>query len=206
MALEIGEDVASKLGFTCMVGGVLQVAVPFGFIAAVLSGHAWFDLVTLKWYSAATIVWMLLLAAGTAGLYYRHQDAFGWLGQIGSAAIFLGFLYSIIESIEVIVNGARFSSAVIDSVFPEQVILGALLLGISIARAGELQHAQIAGLLLALARPGSFALSMLILEFFNSFVGFVLTVAAVTIPFGTAWLILGYDLVTERDRVGPTAG
>lgn len=198
--------VTGMLGFACLLGGVLQVLIPLGFLAAILSGSLMLDMTTMDAYSAASGVWMLLLAAGTVGLYYRHQDAFGLPGQIGAIIILAGFLTSVYQTAWMLVAADPLFGGVPGGGDVPLEFLGPLLFGVAIARADELPHAFVGGLLLAFARPLSFALSLPIFATFELVESAVLVAAVMTIPYGVAWMLLGFDLARESDGIGAITG
>lgn len=207
-----GASLTKKLGVASILGGALQAVIPVGTVALVLHDPSRLDLGMIGNYAAASKLWTLLLAAGAAGLYYRHQDAFEWPGLIGTALVLVGFLTGLTGGSLQLVTGDLGSGNVIVWMFTQPEILGALLLGAAIARADELPHAVAGGLLLAVAKPVSFGLFFFFVKYISPVVDSVglfeevaLVFAGMTLLYGAAWMLLGYDLVTEPDWAGPAA-
>jgi len=82
------------------------------------------------------------------------------------------------------------------------MVVAAFAFGVATAWAGVLAHGRAGGLLLALAPPVSFGL-LYGLDWIGDDLPLV-AVALFSVPFGFAWLLLGYDLLTIEE--GGVAG
>lgn len=202
MTQETGRtDLTSGLGFVGMLGGALFVAIYLGLTA--MGGNNYATAYTFNVVSAVPI---LLFAFGTVGLYYRHRESFGWLGRVGTVVLLAGFSTSVLNSTWLLATGEHLLPVALQWGYILTEVLGALLLGAAIVRAGDLPHALAGGALFALGLPLSVGLFYLLFAVLELVESGVLGAFLFTLPFGAAWVILGYDLVTERDLVEPAAG
>lgn len=198
-SIEEDAKVTTPLGVLGMFGGAMFVVLYVGLAVAIPEGGLFAAAYTFNVVSALPVVgWV----AGTVGVYYRHRRSFGWLGTVGTAVLLVGFLASILNSLWYVVTGGPLLPGAAGFAYILTEVLGALLLGAAVARAGELPHATGNGVLLAVALPVSLVLYYAVLEILALTDSAVVGSVLFTLPFGTAWVLLGYDLVTEPDRTG----
>lgn len=194
-------SVGSGLGFLAMFGGA-AIVLAFGGFGLLVSGSTP-DAIAGTFFGAA-IVSYLVLAPGAAGLYYRHREAFGWPGTLGSVLVVATLLGNGTNGLWAFVTGDALVSGLPSFAMFVALLVGSLAFGISVARAGELEHATAGGVLVAVGQLGAYLLLVALGQ-----VGVELPALAITllvsVPYATGWLLLGFDLVTEGDTEMPGA-
>ncbi len=187
-------------GLAAAIGGLLWALLPLGiFFVSIEETRAG----TPAHLAAAALYWLmaviplLLLLAGLAALHALHGRAYGRLGR-------LGFLVSLVALLAMFVgNGVEVASltfrgsesAVGHSAFLIGFLLlliGSVPLGLAIRRARQDPASRLGWPLLVLALP----LGVLIAVVLGAVapgtdLGFW---AAITVPYGVAWALLGYAL------------
>jgi hypothetical protein len=191
-------------GTAGMVGGLLWVLFPLSTALVSLEDT---QPGTLAYVAAAASYWLmavlplLLLLVGLMGLRALFGGAYGRLGNVGFlvsfVALALMFLGNGVEVASLTFSGSE--SAVGDFAFLIGflvLLVGALLLGVALIRAHRDPPSRLGGLLFALALP---------LGILFAFLGGALAPgtdigfwAAITVPYGSAWVLLGYALSSSR--------
>jgi hypothetical protein len=158
---------------------------------------------TLAHISAAAVYWLmgvlplLLLLVGVVGLRVLHRGAYGRLGNIGLLvsllALALMFVGNALEVASLTLTGSE--SNVGHSIFLMGflvLLVGSILLGIALVRTQHDPSSRMGGLLLVAALPlGILAGVVLGATAPRTDLGFW---AAITVPYGVAWLLLGHAL------------
>ena len=192
-------SVTGPLGLVGMAGGALFVGV---YLALALIGEDMYS--TTFVFFVVSAIPVLFWVGGTVGLFVHHRESFAWLGRVGIVVLLAGFMISIFDSFWFVLAGGPLLTEAQQWGYILVQIVGALLLGSAIARTRELPHAVSGGLLFALGLPISVVTVTLVFEVLGLSSSTVLASAIFTIPFGVAWLVLGYDLFTEQDQLAAT--
>lgn len=188
-----------------MVGAVLQMAVRLGPVVVLWQGWGVVNTARMDAYAVASKLAVLLLLLGTVGLYRRHRHVFGWPGRLGVALLLVDFVLGLLGASWLLPVGDLFRGYILATLLIEPNTVGSLLLGVAIARADELPHALFGGLLLAFAFPLSLGLLYLVVGSLGLLEAIALGIVVTALPYGAAWVILGFDLVTETWRAELTA-
>ena len=191
--------VTGPLGLVGMTGGALFVGV---YLALALVGEDMYS--TTFVFFVVSAIPVLFWVGGTVGLFVHHRRSFEWPGRVGTVVLLFGLFMSIVDSLWFVLAGGPLLTETQQWGYILVQILGALLLGSAIVRARELPHAVSGGMLFALGLPVSVVLVILLVEVLDVLASAFLASAIFTIPFGVAWLVLGYDLFTEQDRSDAT--
>jgi hypothetical protein len=202
---DVNEDqqrprLAHNLGLAGMFGGVLFVVVYL--TLAIVGTDAYGTQYAFNVGSAFPVVFWV---AGTAGLYLRHREVFGWLGRVGTALLLAGFGVSLANSAAYLVTGSGLVSSAGAVGYLAAEAVGTLLVGVAIARAGEIPSARRDGLLFAVALPFSLVVFTFVFQVAQLTSNAVLGVLLFTVPYGVAWVMLGYDLLSEAPTGMPGA-
>lgn len=166
-----------------MLGGALSVL--FAFVGESSRAHVPLD--------AARYV---LLVFGIAGLYLylRHSRGFGWLGAVGFYVCAFVFALVAILDLGIIVNeGVEQTYVALGPVRGPLLLLGLLLFGAAVLRAGRLPSGG-AWLLIAAALTTVVGILGMIVSG-GTLGGWVFIVP--TVLFGLGWAWLGYGLWSE---------
>ncbi len=165
---------------------------------------------SLTHLAAAGVYWLmgvlalLLLVVGLAGLRALHGGAYGRLGNVGFLVSFLAlalmFLGNAVEVASLTFGGTESSAGHSMFLIGFLVLLaGSVLLGIAIVRTRRDSPSRLGGLLLIGALPLGILLAIVLgVTAAGTDLGFW---AAITVPYGVAWLVLGYALVSARTTV-----
>lgn len=190
----MNRQLPSSLGFVTLIGGVLfpmlllvLSSLLVGRTSAVLSGVA----------TRAVLVTFVFFLAGVVGLYVAQRDVIGIVGKGAAVLLAVGLLLTIVEGL--------LSATAISVPLGEQLteiaagllVVGTVGFGIATARANVLLHARAGGVLLAAALPITF-LGSFVLEAVGT-QSAILSALVVGVPFGLAWSLLGFDLMTIGD-------
>jgi hypothetical protein len=202
---DVNEDqprarLAHNLGLAGMFGGVLFVVI---YLTLTVVGTAAFG--TEYTFNVASAFPVVFWVAGTAGLYLRHRRVFGWLGRVGTSLLLAGFGVSLANSGAYLVTGSGLVSAAGAVGYLAAEAVGTLLVGVAVARAGELPNARRDGLLFAVALPFSLVVFTLVFQVAQLTSNALLGVLLFTVPYGIAWVLLGYDLLSEAPTGMPGA-
>lgn len=191
---------AGSLGLLGMFGGALFVCI---YVGLSLVGRDAFG--TAYTFNVASAFPVLFWIAGTVGLYRHHRTAFGLAGRLGAALLLAGFLVSTLNSAWFLVAGEGLLTQTGALAYLGAEVLGSLLLGAAIVRADDLPHSRSGGVLFAVALPFSLLSFTLVFQVLELASDPVVGSLLFTVPYGTAWLLLGYDLLadTTGDPVPP---
>jgi uncharacterized protein with PQ loop repeat len=190
-----------------MLGGLLWALFPLGELPVV-------DLVLtpkglLAYYSLGYLWATLLLLTGLHGLHGFHRRSYGWLGTVGFyvsfVALVLAFAGGALEMTKTATTNTVSIVAywtVLMSFFI--LALGSALVGLAITEKVHDPPSYLGGLLLSIAVPLGFLFVFAAGAAwdFDFWVG-------LTVPYGAAWLLLGYALSKATSTVAqhsPTSG
>ncbi len=149
---------------------------------------------SLAYYVLGYLWAQLLLLMGLKGLHTTHRKSYGWLGAVG-------FYVSLVALVLTFVGGAfettRMASMGAESTVGYSILMvgflllawGSVLLGLAITKVLDDPPSYLAGLLLAVAVP----LGVLVAFMAGATRDFYFWVG-LTVPYGVAWLVLGYAL------------
>jgi hypothetical protein len=179
-----------------MLGGLSWVLVPLGeFPTAdlLLTPKA-----SLAYYALGHLCATLLLLIGLKGLHIIHRRWYGWLG---SAGYFVSFVALVLVFV-----GGTFEMTYLASTDAEGVVgyltlmmgylllaCGSVILGLAITGVRHDPLSYLAGLLLANGVPLGVLFVFVSGAAWDSYFW-----AGLTVPFGVAWLLLGYALADKR--------
>jgi hypothetical protein len=183
-----------------MLGGLLWVLFPLGELPAahlVLTPEGY-----LATYALGFLWAQLLLLMGLRGLHAIHRGGYGWLGTVG-------FYVSLIALVLTLVGGAfamtniTFTGA--GSTVAYLILItgflplgwGSVLLGLTITMVMRDLLSHLTGVLLAIGVP----LGLLVAFVAGTTWDFYFW-AGLTMPYGLAWLLLGYALLPGRGSIG----
>jgi hypothetical protein len=190
-----------------MLGGLLWVLFPLGALPVA-------DLVltpqgSLAYYSLGYLCAALLLLMGLKGLHAIHRRSYGWLGSVGFyvslvalVLTFVGGAFGMMNTVATGIGSTVAYLTVIMSFFT--LAWGSTLLGLAITGTLHDPPSYVGGLLLAIAVPLGFLFVFAagVAWDFGFWVG-------LTMPYGVAWLLLGYALLTAESIAAerpPTLG
>lgn len=191
-------------GTAGMVGGLLWVLFPLSTALVSLEDTqpgtlAYLATVASYWLMA--VLPLLLLLVGLMGLRALIGGAYGRLGKVGFlvsfVALALMFFGNGVEVASLTFSGSE--SAVGHSAFLIGflvLLVGSVVLGVALIRVRRDPLSRLSGLLYVLALP---------LGILFAFLGGAMAPgtdigfwAAITVPYGTAWVLLGYALSSSR--------
>jgi hypothetical protein len=190
-----------------MLGGLLWALFPLGELP-----EAQFVLTPkgfLAYYSFGYLWATLLLLSSLQGLHALHKRSYGWLGSVGFyvsfVALVLAFAGGAFEMTNMASTGVGSTVAYWTVVMSFFILAwGSGLLGLAIMGRLHDPPVYLGGLLLSIAVPLGvlFVFATGAAWDFDFWVG-------LTVPYGAAWLLLGYALSTARSAVAkhsPTSG
>jgi hypothetical protein len=183
-----------------IVGGLLWALFPLGTVFVDLDEK---QLGTLAYLATAALYWLmavvplLLLLVGLAAMHAMSKTSYGRLGNAGFlvsfAALSLMFVGNAIEVASLTFSGSK--SAVGHSAFLIGFLLlliGSALLGIVLVRTRREPVSRAGGLVLVAALPLGILLAVVLGAIApGTDLGFW---AAITVPYGVAWVLLGRAL------------
>jgi hypothetical protein len=187
-----------------ILGGLLWALFPLGELPAaqlVLTPKG-----SLAYYSLGYLCATLLLLTSLQGFHALHRRGYGWLGSVGFYVSFVALVHAFAGgALEMATTGTGSIVAywiVIMSFFI--LAWGSVLLGLGIAGKLHDPPSYLGGLLLCIAVPLGFLFVFATGAAwrFDFWVG-------LTVPYGAAWLLLGYALLTAKSTVAqhsPTSG
>jgi hypothetical protein len=187
-----------------ILGGLLWALFPLGELPAaqlVLTPKG-----SLAYYSLGYLCATLLLLTSLQGFHALHRRGYGWLGSVGFYVSFVALVLAFAGgALEMATTGTGSIVAywiVIMSFFI--LAWGSVLLGLGIAGKLHDPPSYLGGLLLCIAVPLGFLFVFATGAAwrFDFWVG-------LTVPYGAAWLLLGYALLTAKSTVAqhsPTSG
>lgn len=194
-------------GTAGMVGGLLWALFP---LSTAFVSFEDTQTGTLAYFATAASYWLmavlplLLMVVGQMGLRAVYGRDFGRLGTAGvlvsSAALALMFVGNGVEVASLTFRGSESSVGHFGFLIGFLVLLaGSVMLGIALIRIRRDSLSRLAGLLFVLALPLGIGLAFVVgAAAPGTDVGFW---AAITIPYGLAWLLLGYALSSSSRRM-----
>jgi hypothetical protein len=192
----VSSNLTQWSGRAGMLGGLLWAQFPLGElpeVESVLTPQG-----SLAYYGLGYLLPQLLLLMGLVGLHTLHRRSYGWLGTLGFyvslVALLLAFVGGAFEMTETAAMGTGSIVGYLTLIVSFFILAwGSALLGLAITGTLHDPLSYLGGLLLAIAVP----LGLL----------FVFTAGAawepyfwvgLTVPYGVAWLLIGYALISAR--------
>ncbi len=190
-----------------MLGGLLWALFPLATVIVSMKGT---QPGTMAHIGAAAVYWLmavlplLLLLVGVVALRALPSAAYGRLGNIGSLlsllALALMFVGNTVEVASLTFSGSE--SDIGHTIFLigfVVLLVGSVLLGIAIIRTQRNRSPRIGGLLLIGALPLGILLAVVLGAVApRTDLGFW---AAITVPYGVGWVLLGNTLLSARGAV-----
>jgi hypothetical protein len=187
-----------------MLGGLLWALFPLLTVVVSLD-EARFG--TPSYVAVAALYWLmavvplLLLLFALAGLRAAFGGAYGRLGNTGFLVSFVALVFMFVgngvEVASLTLSGSE--SSLGHSLFLIGflvLLLGSVFLGVALVKARRDAVSCLAGLLLALALPLGILLALVLGSIApETDLGFW---AAITVPYGVAWTLLGYSLASRH--------
>jgi hypothetical protein len=193
-------------GWAGIIGGLLWALFP---LATVLVDMSNTQPGSLNHLAAAGVYWLmavlplLLLLVGLAGLRALPSGAYGRLANVGFLVSFLAlalmFIGNAVEIASLTFRGTESSLGHTMFLIGFLVLLvGSVLLGIALVRTQRDPSSRLGGIVLLLALPLGILLAIVLGAIApRTDLGFW---AAITVPYGVAWMLLGYALLSGRGR------
>jgi uncharacterized membrane protein len=184
-----------------MVGGALWALFPFGTPVANIEGHSVLGQpASIAYFWLMAVLPLLLLLVGLVVLYGMQRGGYGRLGKVGFPlsifALALMFIGNAWEIASLTFRGSE--SAVGHSFFLAGflvLLVGSVLTGLAIWRAHRDPRARSGSVLLVGALPLGILLAIVLGSLVpHSDLGFW---AAIAVPFGVAWVVLGRAFRTQ---------
>jgi hypothetical protein len=185
-----------------LFGGLLWALFPLGELPAahlVLTPKG-----SLTYYGLGYLCATLLLLMGLKGLHAIHRRSYGWLGSVGLfvtfAALVLAFAGGAFEMMNMASTGTASTVAYLTLIVGFFILVwGSALLGLAITGTLRDPPLYLGGLLLAIAVPLGFLFVFVAGAAwdFEFWVG-------LTVPYGVAWMVLGYALLGARGTAAQT--
>ncbi len=150
-------------------------------------------------YYGLTYLWAtLLLLTGLKVLHAIHRRSYGWLGSVGFyislVALVLTFVVGTVEMTRIVSTGAEGIVSYLALIMCFLLLAcGSVLLGLAITAVLRDALSYLAGILLAIGVP----LGLLFVFMAEAAWDFYFW-AGLTVPYGLAWLLLGYALLSAR--------
>lgn len=190
--MEATDRLTSSLGFLGMFGGAL-----FGLLLIV-----WPLLLDESSAMAgAETVWSMIMLAvvflipGAVGLYLAQREAFGPLSKVATAVFLAGLLVAFVTgTLGMFVDSVPYAAQFWLVTLVLFYFVGPISFGAATAYADELAHGRVGGILLAVSLPGAMGL-LYALGWLGVSIPPLLGFAIFGLPYATAWLVLGYDLL-----------
>lgn len=179
-----------------LFGGLLWALFPLGELPVahlVLTPKG-----SLAYYGLGYLCATLLLLMGLKGLHAIHRRRYGWLGSAGFfvsfVALVLAFAGGAFETTNLTSTGAESTVAYLTLIVGFFILVwGSALLGLAITGTLRDPPLYLGGLLLAIAVP----LGFLFVFAAGAAWSFEFWVG-LTVPYGVAWMVLGYALLRAR--------
>jgi hypothetical protein len=192
----VSSDLTRWGGLAGVLGGLLWVVFPLGELPEV-------DLlltpqVSLAYYGLGYLLPQLLLLMGLQRLHAFHRRSYGWLGTIGFYVSFVALTIALVggafEMTKTADTGTGSTVAYLTVIMSFFILAwGSALLGLAITATHSDLPSYLGGLLFTIAVP----LGLLFVFATGGAWDFGFWVG-LTVPYGVAWLLLGYALLTAR--------
>jgi len=186
-----------------MLGGLLWALFPLGelpVVHLVLTPEG-----SLAYYGLGNLCAALLLLIGLKGFHAIHRRSYGWLGSVGFSvsfvALVLVFVAGAFEMTNMAFTSAESTVGYLALIMSFLLLAcGSVLLGLAITGVLYDLASYLAGLLLANGVP----LGLLVVFMAGAAWDFYFWVG-LTAPYGVAWLLLGYALLSARGTATPSS-
>ena len=194
----MSSDLTRRGGLAGMLGGVLWVLFPLGELPEV--NLLLTPQVYLVYYGLGYLLPQLLLLVSLQRLHTLHRRSYGWLGTLGFYVSFTALVLTLVGGAFVMTMTAATATrsilaylTVIMSFFI--LAWGSALLGLAITETLHDLPSYLGGMLLAIAVQAGWLFVFVTGATWDF--GFW---AGLTVPYGVAWLLLGYALVRARSK------
>jgi hypothetical protein len=187
-----------------VIGGLLWALFPFGTLIASIKetppGTLAYQASLVYWWLMAVIP-LLLLLVGLVGFHAFHRGAYGRLGKVGFfvsfTALSLMFVGNAVEVASLTFSGSENAAGHFAFLIGFLLLLiGSVPLGIFIVRARRDPSSRTGGSLMIAALPLGILLAIALGTLSpGTDLGFW---AAITVPYGVAWLLLGPTLRPQQ--------
>lgn len=194
-----GKSYASVFGFTSMLGGAL-----FGLFIIMFTtmGNVGGEAQSMTANSLVLLSFGFLLP-GTFGLYTFQRDVLGWPARLSWVVFFVGMtLVTGLGVVQLVTEELPYGD-VLGLVQVVLLVTGAVTFGAVTAYKNEFTNGRLGGSLLAVSLPLSFG-SGILLSTFSVSLPLVSTFIFGS-TFGSAWMLLGLDMLTANDGSVPAA-
>lgn len=156
---------------------------------------------SLAYYGFGYLCATLLLLAGLKGLHAIHRRSYGWLGSVGLfvsfVALIVAFAGGAFEVIDMASMGTVSIVAHLTLIVGFFILMwGSALLGLAITGTLRDPPLYLGGLLLTIAVP----LGLLFVFVTDAAAWDFEFWAGLTMPYGVAWIVLGYALLRAKGR------
>lgn len=186
-------------GIAGMLGGLLWVLFPLGALpvaSLLLTPRA-----ALAFYGLWYLLPQLLMLIGLQVLHALHRRRYGWLGTVGFYlsffALVLTFIGGTFEMIKMASTSTGSTLAYLTVIMSFFILVwGSTLLGLAIIGTLHDPPRFLGGMLLSIAVPLGFLFVFMAGGAWDF--GFW---AGLTVPYGVAWLLLGYAMLRARSTV-----
>jgi hypothetical protein len=192
----VPSNLTRRDGLAGMLGGLLWVLFPLGELPevdSVLTPQG-----SLAYYGLGYLLPQLLLLMSLQRLHALYKRGYGWLGTVGFyvsfGALVLAFVGGAFEMTKTAATGIGSSVAYLTVIMSYFILAwGSALLGLAITGTLHDPASYLGGLLLTIAVP------LGILFVFAAETAWDLGFwVGLTMPYGVAWLVLGYALLRTR--------
>ena len=181
-----------------LVGGLLWALFPLGehpSVHSVLTPKG-----SLAYFGLGYLCATLLLLMGLKGLHAIHRRSYGWLGSVGLfvslAALVVAFAGGTFEMLDMASTNIASTVAYLTLIVAFLILVwGSALLGLAIMGTLRDLPLYLGGLLLAIAVP----LGLLFAFVAGAAWSFEFWIG-LTVPYGVAWIVLGYALLRAKGR------
>jgi hypothetical protein len=183
--------------WTGMLGGLLWALFPLGELPevdSVLTPRG-----VMAYYSLGYLLPQLLMLVGLAALHTLRRRSYGWLGNVGFfvsfVALVVAFLGGTWDTMMIESTGEGSTVGYLTLIIGFFILAwGSGLLGLAITGMLYDLPSYLGGLLLSIAVP----LGLLSVVATGGAWDFGFW-AGLTVPYGVAWMLLGYALLSKRD-------
>jgi hypothetical protein len=180
-----------------MLGGLLWVLFPLRELPAadlVLTPKA-----SLAYYGLGYLCATLLLLIGLKGLHTIHRRSYGWLGSVGFwvsfVALVLVFVGGTVEMTKMAATGVGSATSYLTLMMGFLLLAwGSALLGLAITGVLHDPPSYLAGLVLTIGVPLGLVVAFAAESAWDCYFW-----AGLTVPYGVAWLLLGYALLSAHE-------
>lgn len=187
-------DISKFLRYSGVLGGLLLVFLPLGFIFALYSDLIGILDFILGGYIYLFIIVFLFLFLGTIGLYRYFRQKNKKIGKLGSTITAIGFLITILV-LTIGYTGLQnpFSAQTLFITAYISITIGSILVGISAYKTKP--HSKLTPTLFATSTPTSTAIGFFILTQGHGYIPILLLTATL---YGISWILISYRTTQKQ--------